>query len=356
MPEYPLLNLAVQRPEPEPAAIKRCTKCGDVKPLGGFSRATKASDGLQASCKTCQNEYNHRYYAANRAALQEQQRQYREGDPEAHRERVRKWRAALRRQVFGHYGTACACCGTTKNLTIDHVNGQGARHRHELFGTQRAGADRFYVWLLDQGFPPGYQTLCRTCNLSKSSGERCYLHRAEPPGRTLIFNLYSRVKVKLGDEEEHIFDRTRLMYTEVAEVEKVTGLSYAEWERELNRYSITAIAALIHVLRKREGIPTDFATMQFNAATMDCIPVHDDGTEYTPAEITADMLKRMEAAKAGPGPTRGAEETVAAEAPVLEATTITSPSSPVVTASARGNGNGSRGGTSPSSKRTLTRT
>jgi hypothetical protein len=173
----------------------------------------------------------------------------------------------------------------------------------------------------------------------------------------VIFHLYDRLVIKLGDDERHVYDRNRLMYTEVAEMERVTGLSYAEWHRELGRHSITAIAALLHVLRKREGIPSDFATMQFNAASMDCVPVHDDGSEYTPAEIAADMLKRMEAARTGPGPTRGGEgSAVTAEAPVLEATTVTSPSSPPATGSAHGNGNGSRGRTSASSRRTPTHT
>lgn len=168
----------------------------------------------------------------------------------------------------------------------------------------------------------------------------------------MIFSLYSRLKVKLGDEE-HVFDRGRLMFTEVAEIEKVTGLSYGEWERELARYSITAIGALLHVLRKREGIASDFATMQFNAASLDCVPVHDDGTEFTPAEITADVAKRLADAAAGPGPTRGGDApAVAAESP--QATTTTSPSSPAATTSARGNGNGSRGVTSSSSRRTPT--
>ena len=170
----------------------------------------------------------------------------------------------------------------------------------------------------------------------------------------MIFNLYSRVVIKLGDER-HVFDRQRLMYTEVAEIEKVTGLSYGEWERELARYSITAIAALVHVLRKREGQQGDFATMQFNAAQLDVVPVRDDGTELTPAEITADLAKRMADAAAGPGPTRGDAAAVAAEAPVLEATTVISPSSLNGSTSARGNGNGSRGGTSSPARRTSTR-
>jgi hypothetical protein len=144
----------------------------------------------------------------------------------------------------------------------------------------------------------------------------------------LIFNLYDRFAIKLDGEEEHVFDRSRLMYTEVAEIEKVTGLSYGEWERELARHSITAIAALIHVLRKRADKPSDFATMQFNAASLEILPLRDDGTEMSPAEVTADLARRMADAAAGPGPTRGDATAVPAEAPAPEATTITSPSSP----------------------------
>src|SRR6266704_2536505 len=70
----------------------------------------------------------------------------------------------------------------------------------------------------------------------------------------MIFNLFQRVVVKVGEDEKHIFDRKRLMYTEVVELEKVTGLSYLEWEQQLGRYSITAVAAVLHVLRKRDGL------------------------------------------------------------------------------------------------------
>ena len=54
---------------------------------------------------------------------------------------------------------------------------------------------------------------------------------------------FPRLVVKLGDER-HIFDCAELMYAEVQEIEKVTGSSFAEWERELGRYSITVPATL----------------------------------------------------------------------------------------------------------------
>ncbi len=94
-------------------------------------------------------------------------------------ERARQYRADLRVKAFAHYGTSCACCGTTERLTIDHIDGDGEYHRWLLFGAQESG-HHFYAWLVREGFPPGYQVLCRPCNVSKSAGERCRLWHGDP--------------------------------------------------------------------------------------------------------------------------------------------------------------------------------
>ena len=84
--------------------------------------------------------------------------------------------ARVRARVFAHYGTECACCGAAEDLTIDHVNGDGVKHRAELGGYAGKGGVGFYYWLIRQGFPEGYQALCRPCNVSKGRGSRCRLH------------------------------------------------------------------------------------------------------------------------------------------------------------------------------------
>ena len=81
----------------------------------------------------------------------------------------------LRAAVLGHYGTACACCGAAERLSIDHVEGNGARHRQELFGG-KSSSQRMYRWLVKQGFPDGFQTLCLPCNQSKGNGRECKRH------------------------------------------------------------------------------------------------------------------------------------------------------------------------------------
>jgi hypothetical protein len=70
--------------------------------------------------------------------------------------------------VLDHYGRVCACCGSTDRLNIDHVTGGGRAHRAQL-GSSYA----LYRWLIDNNFPPGFQTLCLPCNVSKKDGDRC---------------------------------------------------------------------------------------------------------------------------------------------------------------------------------------
>lgn len=213
------------------APSKRCSKCGETKPLDEFYRDRSSRDGLNRQCKTCINvvkrrwlernpEYARQHYADNRDRLTERHREYyaenREAvlavnhayadahreeikaqkrehywfDPEAARLHSREWREAnlelearlqhdrhqaRRAQVFGHYGTSCACCGSTEELQIDHIEGGGKAHRIELFG-HRGSTQMFYNWLIREGFPEGFQTLCKSCNSSKHEGDWCRLH------------------------------------------------------------------------------------------------------------------------------------------------------------------------------------
>lgn len=66
-------------------------------------------------------------------------------------------------KVFAHYGGECAACGIADRdvLTIDHIDQNGAKHRESGVGSGRF----FHKWLVDNGFPPGYRTLCFNCNI-----------------------------------------------------------------------------------------------------------------------------------------------------------------------------------------------
>ena len=227
---------------PELTGQKTCTKCRESKPLDQFGPQCKSPDGLHPWCRACQAEAKRRYRQTNPEAVRESDRRkreknpglYREIDrrkreqnpelyreigrrwreanperareiqreasrrwqqenPELRQEAVRRWREAnpelvrehdrrkrerLRAAVFGHYGRKCACCGTMNDLSIDHIAGNGKEHRLELFGDERKSGDRMLRWMIKQGFPDGFQTLCMPCNTSKHDGPACRIDHA----------------------------------------------------------------------------------------------------------------------------------------------------------------------------------
>ena len=81
---------------------------------------------------------------------------------------------AFKREILWHYSRGrCVCCGEDRitTLTIDHVHNDGAQERRE---TKTRGGLSFYRMLKARGYPPGYQVLCFSCNVSKHlNGGRC---------------------------------------------------------------------------------------------------------------------------------------------------------------------------------------
>ncbi len=78
------------------------------------------------------------------------------------RESKKKYEVKCKEEVFNYYGKRCVCCGE-KNpafLTIDHINGNGNRHRKKI-------KEKITVWLYRNNFPVGFQTLCFNCNWGK---------------------------------------------------------------------------------------------------------------------------------------------------------------------------------------------
>lgn len=79
--------------------------------------------------------------------------------------------------VVEAYGGKCSCCGEAEPvfLCVDHVDGDGARHREAIGqGVRRIGSGSvMYAWLVKNGFPEGFQLLCANCNLGKQSIYGC---------------------------------------------------------------------------------------------------------------------------------------------------------------------------------------
>lgn len=127
-----------------------CKRCLHVKLVTGFAIGPKGT--RHKTCDDCRRKYYAGHSAKWRATHPEQAK--------AQNERAKQRQQERRLQCFDHYGKRCACCGEShyEFLTLDHVEGNGCKHRAEIHPGQ------IYTWLIKRLFPSGFRTLCWNCN------------------------------------------------------------------------------------------------------------------------------------------------------------------------------------------------
>jgi hypothetical protein len=175
---------------------KKCSDCKEVKPLSGFHKNRRHADGLCNLCKVCNGSRAKAWNAKNPDRMRDRQRSYAAKNSDKIKASAAKWaeqnrerrraivrkhcakvRPKLRAAAFAAYGgPVCVCCAEREValLTIDHVNNDGAAHR-KLIGST---LDR---WLKKNGYPPGFQVLCRNCNWGKHVNNGICPHQACKP-------------------------------------------------------------------------------------------------------------------------------------------------------------------------------
>ena len=76
----------------------------------------------------------------------------------------RAYTRRVREEVIRRYGGKCACCGVSNYefLSIDHIKGNGLKHRRKL----NIEGQKFIFWLRRKNYPKEFQVLCHNCNQS----------------------------------------------------------------------------------------------------------------------------------------------------------------------------------------------
>ena len=130
-------------------------------------------------------EKNKRHVDSQRRYKETHYEEFRKWYNSAGKQREAKERIKIKLEVLTHYGNgkcACVMCGESRLacLSIDHIDGGGKSHKRAL---GRYGSP-FYRWLIKQGFPDGYQTLCMNCQFSKAFLDRSWDEFREHNGGT----------------------------------------------------------------------------------------------------------------------------------------------------------------------------
>ena len=135
----------------ENALEKLCSSCGFTYPATTeyFPRRKEGLYGLRQECKDCYSTTRHQY--------------------------VKKVRFRVLVGYSGEY-PKCSCCGESglEFLCIDHVSGNGRRTTR---ADKKYNTVLFYLSLIKDEFPSGYQVLCWNCNTSKGNQREC-IHKS----------------------------------------------------------------------------------------------------------------------------------------------------------------------------------
>lgn len=105
------------------------------------------------------------------AYVREYEKEWRKANPDKRRAIEKRVRDKVRMIVLTHYGgkpPKCKCCGEShfEFLSIDHINGDGAKERR-IYGSKLAYS------LIRRGFPKGYRILCHNCNQARGYYGKC---------------------------------------------------------------------------------------------------------------------------------------------------------------------------------------
>lgn len=146
--------------------MQKCIKCGVELTEKNWSINRRKTRNHK--CNDCWYKYRRNWYHSNQNA-REHQHNY-----------CKNYREKQKKIVLAHYSgdpPRCACPNCYYHthdcpiefLTIDHINGGGREHR-KFTGGFGVG---FYLWLIHNGFPEGYQVLCYNCNCAKGHHGVC---------------------------------------------------------------------------------------------------------------------------------------------------------------------------------------
>ncbi len=175
--------------------MRTCRICRIEKPITEFyKRPDIRSGGYRTECKICINRHGKEWRCANRRRITLRNQKYYQLNKHRIGIKERGRNKELKYRVIAYYshGTMKCKCGYSDIdvLCIDHINNDGKQERVKL---NIGSGIEFYVRLVKNNYPDGYQVLCANCNHRKHLE---YLRSKHINTKSAIKSRICKVKVK----------------------------------------------------------------------------------------------------------------------------------------------------------------
>jgi len=172
--------------------MKKCYRCSQDLPFDMFGKNKSKPNGHSTECKKCKSAMDKVYQDQHKEEIKDKKQQYYLGKKyeiikkvneyiDKNRHKHNLWHTVsknrLKAEVMTNYSGGNLKCKNCPEvdlgiLTIDHIEGNGADHRRELFGDNRKGGGyKFWQWLKRNNYPEGFQVLCFNCQFRKRAVE-----------------------------------------------------------------------------------------------------------------------------------------------------------------------------------------
>tara|TARA_Y100000310_G_C20444154_1_gene697519 strand:- start:45 stop:512 length:468 start_codon:yes stop_codon:yes gene_type:complete len=151
--------------------MKRCTGCGEEKPVSEFGKLTAAKDGLAYRCKACRGlyrkanaehiyQYNKRWFEDNKESHAESRRQYYNNNKGRYRKSSERYRIAHPEKIVAHH---CVANAMSSGSLVRPSN------------CSNCGAEvavQAHHWSYEKEYHLDVEWLCKACHVKAHKKER----------------------------------------------------------------------------------------------------------------------------------------------------------------------------------------
>ena len=127
--------------------FKKCTKCGEIKHISGYSKNKGRKYGVNSYCKECNREYHKQYREDNKEYIKGYQKEYRKNNPDKifNNDSRRRFKENTQGngisqeqwyECFEFFNWECAYSGiqlTKDNRNLDHIVALDNGGEHEIW-------------------------------------------------------------------------------------------------------------------------------------------------------------------------------------------------------------------------------